>query len=84
MRSLKTLLPDAIAVTAVMIAAIGCGGDEAETVSTEMVEGVVTLDGRPVEGATLTFVPVTEGFGAAATGMSDAEGKYRLTAVGAG
>lgn len=81
MMPLKSLLPEAFAVAAVMLAAIGCGGQGVETVPTEMVEGVVTLDGQPVEGAILTFVPVKKGVGAAATGLSDAAGKYRLTAV---
>lgn len=67
-----------------LTAAIGCGPGGAAAVKTELVEGVVTLDGQAIEGATVTFVPVQEGTGAAATGLTDAEGKYRLTAVEAG
>ena len=44
----------------------------------------MTLDGEPVANATVTFTPVTEGAGAMATGTTNAEGKYRLTAVVAG
>ena len=49
-----------------------------------MVEGVVTLDGAPVPEATVTFMPVQEGAGASAAGVTNSEGKYTLTAVGAG
>ncbi|HQU42342.1 MAG: hypothetical protein B7Z73_14555 [Planctomycetia bacterium 21-64-5] len=65
------------------IVSLGCA-EKKKVLATELVEGVVTLDGQPVAGATLTFVPVQDGVGAAATGTSDATGKYTLTAVGAG
>ncbi len=80
---LKRLLANG-ALAFAMLSSIGCGAGGPSVVSTDMVEGVVTLDGKPLEGATLTFVPVQDGVGAAATGMSDASGKYQLTAVGAG
>ncbi|HID78326.1 MAG TPA: carboxypeptidase regulatory-like domain-containing protein [Planctomycetaceae bacterium] len=60
----------------------GCGAGTG-TLETEYVEGVVTLDGKPVAGATVTFQPVTAGQGMAATGVTDEQGKYTLTAVGA-
>lgn len=60
----------------------GCGSKG--TLKTEPVEGIVTLDGKPVEGATVTFVPVREGAGVSATGITDAAGKFSLTAVGSG
>ena len=66
------------------LASIGCKGQTAPAVATDYVEGVVSLDGQPLEGATVTFVPVQEGTGVSATGRSDASGKYTLTAVGAG
>lgn len=78
MRALRSL-PLAAGIALLVIA--GCSG---QAVNTEPVEGIVTLDGEPVEGATLTFIPVQPGSGAAATGITDAEGKYRLTAVDAG
>ena len=62
----------------------GCSPSGVETIDTESVEGIVTLDGKPVEGATVTFVPVTQGQGVSAVGKTDAEGKVKLTAVGAG
>jgi len=63
---------------------LGCSPSGGETIDTEYVEGIVTLDGQPVEGATVTFMPVTQGQGVSAVGKSDAEGKVKLTAVGAG
>lgn len=66
-----------------MLASVGCG-EKKNTLKTEEVEGVVTLDGAPVPDATVTFVPVEMGKGATATGITDAEGKYRLTAVAPG
>jgi hypothetical protein len=61
-----------LGLAAVVVASTGCGGQP--TLQTEYVEGVVTLDGQPVEGATVTFVPVAEGQGAPATGMTNAQG----------
>ncbi|HVX57439.1 MAG TPA: carboxypeptidase-like regulatory domain-containing protein [Candidatus Saccharimonadales bacterium] len=62
-----------------MLASVGCGPKQS-ALKTEEVEGVVTLDGTPVPGATVTFVPVQPD-GATATGMTDSAGKYRLTAL---
>lgn len=67
----------------IMLASVGCGAKQ-KTLKTEEVEGVVTLDGQPVPDATVTFVPVQEGNGASATGTTDSEGKYRLTAMASG
>ena len=60
-------------------ALLGCNGQP--TLQTEYVEGLVTVDGEPVAEATVTFVPVTEGQGASATGMTNAQGIYKLTAA---
>jgi len=62
---------------------LGCSsGTQRQTIETEYVEGVVTLDGEPVPDATVTFVPVNKGQGMSATGRTDEQGKYTLTAVG--
>src|SRR5262245_12374499 len=53
-------------------AALGCG--QGKTVK---VEGVVTLDGKPLPAATVTFVP--DGNGRAASGRTDQDGIFRLT-----
>ena len=52
--------------------AIGCGRSGPELVD---VQGVVTLDGRPLDRATVTFQPPAGRFSVAET---DAEGHYRL------
>jgi hypothetical protein len=61
----------------------GCGGDGLGTVP---VTGTVTLDGQPVEGATVTFTPASETAGTdrSAVGLTDASGKYSLNATGGG
>lgn len=61
---------------------LGCGGGS--DLDTQYVEGLVTVDGKPISGATVTFKPVTEGQGASATGYTDANGVYKLTAVAVG
>jgi len=48
----------------------------------QYVEGVVTLDGKPVEAAIVSFKP--EAGGLAAAGTTDAAGVYRLNAIGTG
>ena len=56
---------------------IGCTEPGVERPETFAVTGIVTLDGNPVEGATVTFVPAAGDRSAA--GMTDASGKYALT-----
>jgi len=54
---------------------LGCGGGAAnESVETAPVSGTVTMDGKPLAGATVNFT--TEKF--ASSGTTDAEGKYEL------
>lgn len=60
---------------------VGCG--ESSGPKVEYVEGIVTLDGQPVEGATVGFSPVSQS-GVAAIGTTDAQGVYRLTAMPVG
>lgn len=55
---------------------IGCGPSNPPTYK---VSGVVKLDGKPVPGATVTFLPDTGTDAQPATGTSDNEGKYSLT-----
>lgn len=57
---------------------LGCGGPSNPT--TYKVTGVVTLDGEAVEGANVSFVPRDTKSGlSAATGTTNAAGKYELT-----
>ena len=59
---------------------LGCG-PKGSSLPTQHVQGVIKLDGSPLEGALLTFTPVAAD-GVAASGYSDAEGVYQLTSVG--
>ncbi len=52
---------------------LGCGTDGPELAE---VTGVVTVDGKPVPGAVLTFVPTSGG--SPSYGGTDTKGKYRL------
>jgi hypothetical protein len=44
------------------------------------VEGIVTLDGKPLPGATVSFVPVNKE-GKPAFGRTDKDGSFRLTTI---
>jgi len=73
----------AVAVCLVATAVGGCGR---RGPAVEMVEGVVLLDGEPVEGATICFSPAESvGKGEAglpAVGRTGAGGTFQLNAVG--
>jgi len=58
---------------ALALAVSGCGGDGKVSVN-----GVVTLDGQPIEGAIVTFIPVAKE-GQIAHGTTDKEGAFQLT-----
>jgi len=59
----------------------GCGS-KGHGLKVEYVEGVVTLDGQSLEGASVTFIPKTEGGNAeTASGHSDEKGVYKLSSV---
>ncbi|MCC9606802.1 carboxypeptidase-like regulatory domain-containing protein [Blastopirellula sp. JC732] len=58
----------------------GCGSD-AGMLKTEYVAGIVTLDGAPVQGATVMFSPTTKEVGTPANGFTNAAGRYELTVV---
>jgi hypothetical protein len=57
-----------------MLFAVGCAGKDQPV----KVTGKVTLDGRPVEGATVTFIP-EKGNGRPAIAWTTAEGTFDLT-----
>lgn len=54
------------------LAVLGCG-------DTNTVKGRVLLDGKPVAGATVLFMPDPEGQGRPATGTTDGDGYFFLT-----
>jgi len=61
---------------------LGCEGSSGPAV--EYVEGVVTLDGKPIEGVTVGFSPAKPGSGVPAVGTTDANGVFHLTTTSAG
>lgn len=61
----------------IVLAAATVGCSDEEKLDTVPVTGTVTLNGTPVEGAQVTFVPVDGGM--SAVGLTDASGKYSLT-----
>lgn len=78
MLSNKTNIILAMVGVVAMVAFVGCGGGVDS--GAVPVSGVVTLDGSPLEGATVTFAPASAG-GKAASGVTDATGKYQLTTL---
>ena len=58
-------------VAVALLAATGCGGRPVG------IKGKITLDGQPLAGATVEFVP--EGDGRTAVGITDKEGKFSLS-----
>lgn len=77
MQQSKKCVMFALAVGLCCFVVMGCDSG----LKTEYVEGVVTLDGTPVEGATVIFSPVDDEVGMSASGTTDADGKYTLTAT---
>jgi hypothetical protein len=68
-----------------VVAFSGCG--KPEPPPRAPVSGVVTIGGKPVPAALVTFFPTFEGFGGEviAEGVSDADGRYTLACpLGAG
>jgi hypothetical protein len=70
-----------IFVLFLLLTVIGCSDSSFRV---EVVEGTVTLNGTPVEGATLTFVPSDSNVGKSAYARTDTQGMFRLTAVQGG
>lgn len=67
-------------VVVAALLAVGCQPAGPSHPPTFGVTGTVTLDGTPVEGATVTFVPGQTGD--PAVGTTDASGKYSLKSFG--
>jgi len=60
-----------LVATLLLLGTLGCGGKN------HKVEGIVTLDGKPLASATVTFLPEDED-GIPATGHTGEDGKFRL------
>jgi predicted small lipoprotein YifL len=66
-----------VAAAGSLVGFLGCGPKGPVVVP---VSGVVTLDGRPVEKASVVFMPA-DGQPQPATGVTDAAGKFSLVTV---
>jgi hypothetical protein len=67
-----------LVVLSVVLFAAGCGESGPQLVP---VHGRVTLDGKPLAGKTVKFIPEKETPGQGAGGNTDADGNYTLLAV---
>lgn len=57
----------------------GCGGSDLDLVP---VSGVVTLDGQPLENASVTFAPITDAsIAPTSTGRTDKDGRFTLSTI---
>ncbi|HUT95130.1 MAG TPA: hypothetical protein VMY37_37095 [Thermoguttaceae bacterium] len=65
-----------------LLALAGCPGGGASRDLPDLVPvgGTVTLDGEPLSGAHVTFVPVGSTPGTACFGLTDASGRYEIMA----
>jgi len=68
----RRVAPCLVAVLGLVAVASGCGPSRPATTT---VTGTVTYDGKPVEGASVAFVPEK---GAPAVGTTDASGKFSI------
>src|SRR5437879_3692017 len=73
MRIAKRCALLSLLLSALVVTTVGRGGQSKAV----KVEGTVTLDGQPLPGATVSFMPV--GNGRAASGRTDANGNFRLS-----
>lgn len=61
--------------------AAGCGGSTHPPLT--QAAGVVTINGRPLPNATVSFIPLDkENTAGVANGVSDDQGRFRLTTAG--
>lgn len=65
------------ALTMLVLAALTGCGPQVDRPEVEYVEGIVTLDGKPLEAATVGLTPVSGGL--PAYGNTDAAGVFKLT-----
>ena len=68
-----------ITMVGLMVLAIA-GCTPKNSLDTVPITGIVTLDGSPVDGANVVFAP-SGGGGQAATGITGADGRYKLTTL---
>jgi hypothetical protein len=78
MKQPEILLASALLLSSVVL---GCGGSGP---SLNYVEGVVTVDGNPMEGITVGFSPIDPAKGKPAIGTTNAQGVFKLTSTQGG
>jgi len=69
-----------VVLVSLMFVVSGCNSG----LRTEYVEGIVTFEGEPLQGAFVTFMPSSEGETRIAAGDTNANGKYVLTTAEGG
>ena len=67
-----------VTIFTALILTTGCGSGKLATV---VVTGTVTLNGVPLDDATVNFSPKVEGQGHPAFAVTDANGNYRLQTI---
>jgi hypothetical protein len=64
----------------ICLVTIGCGGPKQDLPEVVPVSGTVTLDGKPLANATVTFIPVGTTRGGTCLGVTDDSGRYEMSA----
>jgi hypothetical protein len=67
-----------VVLSVVAVLAVGCSGKDPNLPELLGVNGVVTLDGQPVQDAVVCFHPIGTTRGTEAFGRTDADGHYEL------
>ena len=68
-----------LALCSLVVIGLGCGGGSADVTKYVTVSGVVTLDDKPIEGATVAFAPKKTG--QMSLGLTGPDGKFSLKAA---
>jgi hypothetical protein len=63
---------------------VGCSGSDMQQAPRVSVGGKVTLEGKPLAGARVVFMPTGSTVGNGAEAYTDATGQYQLANAGAG
>lgn len=69
-----------VAASVLFVFSSGCGGGSA--VDTVPASGIVTLDGEPIEGVTVTFMPQTGGADKIGYAVTDSQGHFDVATRG--
>lgn len=65
---------------AFLLVLCACSGENANRTVTQLVEGVALLDGNPISGASIQFIP-KDSEGELAAGSSDKQGKFVMNSI---